>query len=576
MDPQRAYLPSALERGRAWGFAVNLYALRSKRNWGIGDFTDLRDFVRLAARAGAGIVGTNPLHALHYVEPEAASPYSPTSRYFRNPLYVDVEAVPEFDAAAPRAAKLRERVASPEFAATLAALREAPEIAYARVARAKWSALEELYAVLRECGGERAAAFRRFGEQGGVRLERFAVHEALSERFAREEGRAHGWPSWPEGFRQAESPEVAQWAARERHRVDYFKYLQWIADEQLAIAVREANAMPIGLYLDLAVGVDINSADVWSNPRDYVLDATIGAPPDILGPQGQNWRLRPPAPAVLEQTGGAPFGELLEANMQHAGALRLDHAMALMRLFCIPNGKAAAEGAYVAYPLETLVSVVCVESARARCLLVGEDLGNVPPGFRERMERANIFSYRVLLFERDEAGAFRPPQSYPELALATATTHDLPTLAGWAVGRDLDARERIGILPGDAVGAARSERRVDVSRLFDALRAAGELDDATFEALHRAVDALWTDAAAYDPLVRAAYRYLARSPARLVLVQLDDGLVEFEQVNLPGTFSEYPNWRRKNSLDLDEIAREGRLAVLSAEVDSRIRKGAAE
>jgi len=575
MAAERAYLPPALERGRAWGFGVNLYGLRSRRNWGIGDFTDLRDFVRLAATLGADTVGVNPLHALHYVDPEAASPYAPTSRFYRNPIYIDVEAIPEFAADDPKAAALRERVSSPPFVSALDRLRDAPTVQYARVARAKWSALDELYAVMRERRGPRLAAFRAFAERGGERLERFATYEALTEAFATDDGRVRGWLTWDERYRDAAAQGVREWAARRRRRVDYFKYLQFVADEQLAHVAEAAQALAIGLYLDVAVGVDLNSADVWASPAAYVLDETVGAPPDALGPQGQNWGLPPQVPEAMVAGGAAGFADLLAANMAHAGALRLDHAMALMRLFRIPRGKVAADGAYVPYPFEELLRVATEASLRSACLVVGEDLGTVPEGFRERMERAAILSYRVLLFERDPAG-FATPDRYPELALATGTTHDIPTLVGWFAARDVATRARIGLLgPAEAERDERA-RRVDVTRLLDAFAAAGEIGGSggDYDTLHRIIDAKPDDSRAYDPLVRAAYRYLAASPAKLVLISLDDALGEFEQVNVPGTFVEYPNWRRKNCIGLEDIASDPRIAALAADVDARVKKGA--
>jgi 4-alpha-glucanotransferase len=568
--PSRAYVPPVLENGRTWGFACNLYALRSRRNWGIGDFTDLRALVRIAAAAGAGLVGVNPLHALHYSSPESASPYSPTSRYFRNPIYIDVEAVPEYASADPRAESLRNRVNTGPFAETLAALRDTPSVNYADVARAKWWALERLYAIASSQGGERAAAFARFVERGGERLERFAVYEALGEHFASRD-LGHSWRAWPPEYRDASSSQVRLWASQRRPRVDYFKYLQWLADEQLASVAAEARKLEIGLYLDVAVGVDVNSADVWSDPTAYVLDETVGAPPDPLGPLGQNWGLPAPEPAALVRDGGATFAELIAGNMAHAGALRLDHVMALLRLFRIPVGKTPAEGVYVDYPFEELLAIATAESVRARCLIVGEDLGNVPDGFRERMERQAILSYRVLLFEREDDGSFKAPGRYPALGLATATTHDVPTISGWAIGRDIDTWRTTGLVAEEWVDAARVTRRIDVSRLLDTLRANGELDDETFERLHRSIDERVPDPARFEPLVRAVYRFLARTPSRIVLVALDDALLEFEQVNLPGTFFEYPNWRRKNSLDLESIAKDERIAALAAEVRQRVK-----
>ena len=578
MRPPHAYLPPALGDGRAWGFAVNLYALRSKRNWGIGDFTDLRTFVRFAVDLGADIVGVNPLHALHYVEPEAASPYSPTSRYFRNPLYIDIEAIPEFASDHERAAQLRERVRSVPFTAMLDGLREAPHVAYGRVARAKYSALEECYAVFRENRGKRLSGFRDYCERGAERLERFAVYEALTERFAREHGRERGWLKWPIEFQDATGETVRAFATKERRRVEYFKYLQWLAGDQLEAVAADASAMSIGLYLDVAVGVDRDSADVWFAPSAYVMRETIGAPPDPLGPSGQNWGLPPPDPGALIADGGAAFSALLAANMSHAGALRLDHVMALLRLFCIPVGGAASDGRYVAYPFEELLALASEASVATACMIVGEDLGSVPDGFRERMEREAIFSYRLLLFERNDDGSFRAPHQYPQTALATVSTHDLPSLAAWAQGRDLETRASLGLADENEKRAGLAARRIEVTRLLEALEEAGELTPELVARLRRTIDAADRsvdvdidvgddDRGAFDELVRAAYRFLARTPAKLVLVQLDDVLGERDAVNVPGTALEYPNWRRKNACDLDAIANDARVRACAADID---------
>jgi len=566
----RAYLPPVLQGGRSWGFSVNLYALRSRRNWGVGDFTDLASFVDFAATLGAGLVGVNPLHALHYSNPEAASPYSPTSRYFLNPIYIDIETVAEFEAASPRAAELRKRVASEPFAGTLALLRDETTVAYARVARAKWSALEELYGILSESRDERHAAFTAYVRDAGQRLERFAVHEALVEHFERTGG-SRGWTTWPDEFRDAASETVRTWAAAHRRRVDYFKYVQWIASLQLARVAQRARELEIGLYLDVAVGVDLNSADVWNEPDAYVLDHWVGAPPDPLGPLGQNWGLAPPKPQAMVRGGGEMFDDLLSANMAHAGALRLDHVMALLRLFLIPHGLTPADGTYVTYPMDDLLAIAAARSTNAKCLIVGEDLGTVPDGFRDRMERADILSYRVFLFEREDDGSFKRPERYPALGLATATTHDLPSIAAWALGRDLDTWDRLGVMPESWSAQARESRRIDVSYMLDALRATGELDHAAFDAAHRAIDEASDDPRRYEPIVRAVYRYLAATNARVVLVALDDILIEFDPVNLPGTGFEYPNWRHKNGAVIEEIFNDQSIAALAAEVRARVK-----
>jgi 4-alpha-glucanotransferase len=572
MEAARAYTPKALQTGRSWGFSLNLYALRSHRNWGVGDFTDLRSFVRFARESRAGLVGVNPLHALHYSNPEAASPYSPTSRYFLNPIYIDVEAVPEFASPSPRAQRLRAMVAGKTFTATLETLRGEAGVAYTGVAAAKWPILEELHGILRGEGGARSATLDEFVRAGADRLERFATYEALTEHFVNLTG-GHGWLSWPDAYRDANSESVRSWATANRRRIDYFKYVQLIAAEQLATVAADARALEIGLYLDVAVGVDLNSADVWNDPGSYLLDKSVGAPPDPLGPFGQNWGLVAPDPRAIERDEGTAFRSLLATNMEHAGALRLDHVMALLRLFLIPHGRTPAEGEYVDYPFELLVAAAALQSERAGCLVVGEDLGTVPDGFRDRMERAAIFSYRVFLFEREDDGSFKAPSRYPTLGLATATTHDLPSLAAWSIGTDLDFWEGAGCMPEGWSAAARDSRRVDVSRMLGALRDAGELDELEFEAAHLAIDERSADRARYEALVRAVYRYLASTPARLVLVALDDVLVEFAPVNVPGTGFEYPNWRRKNGTPLEDVVRDQSIARLAAEVRDRVKGG---
>lgn len=535
----------------------------------MGDFTDLRDFARLAASLGAGIVGLNPLHALDYGDPNSASPYSPVSRYFLNPIYLDVEAIPEFRAPGARAAALRAQAASPGFAATLAALRAVRHVDYAGVARVKWWALEELYEILCERAGPRYGAFQTFARHGGERLERFALHQALAERFA--VGGRSAWQRWPPRLRAANAASLDSFAARHRRRVDYFKYLQFAADAQLRDARRAAGGMSLGLYCDLAVGANRNGADVWSDRAAYCLNESIGAPPDELGPAGQDWGLPPLDPRALLREGGAGFTDLLRANMRHAGALRLDHVMALARVFRIPLGAPPRGGGYVAYPFEELLALLSAASRAAKCAVIGEDLGTVPAGFRERIQREGILSYRLLLFERDASGAFSEPAAYPRLSLATATTHDLPTLPGWAAGCDIALREALGIAPRAGGAARRKHRRGEVLHLLHALRASGELDRRGFQRARAALDGAAGEPGASAPLVAAAYRYLARTPARVVLVQLDDALGELDQVNVPGTTGEYPNWRRKVSRDLESLTGDETIARLAREIDERLR-----
>ena len=522
--PPRCFLPPA--EARVWGLAVQIYTLRSKRNWGIGDLSDLATICAIASDAGASLVGINPLHAGHRSDPEAASPYAPASRRFLNWLAIDVEAVPE--AAAPA---VRTYVASVQ--ADLAALRVRAFVDYSGVAMIKAPALRLCFAAL---AGARADAFAAFVRAGGTPLRRFAIYETLVARYGRNADH------WPASMLNPDHPDVAVFATEERDEVAFGMYLQWCAAEQLEAVATVAARHGVALYRDLAVGVETDSADVWG-ATEYVTIATVGAPPDTLNRLGQDWGLPPISPTALARNAYSAFAGLLGDNMRFAGALRIDHAMSLMRLFWIPRGTSAADGAYVGYPFDDLLGILARESVRSRCVVVGEDLGTVPPGFRDKMAANNVLSYRILLFEREGDGAYLAPDQYPALSLATTGTHDLPPLAGWLHGADIDLRRQLGFATATGAQAERASREADIAQLCAALQDGGDLGGER-------------DA---DAIVLAAYRFLARSNARIVMVQIDDVLGETTPVNVPGTYMEYPNWRRKLREDLDAIAGNGRL-----------------
>jgi 4-alpha-glucanotransferase len=575
VTPDRCYLPADLGPGaRGWGLSCQLYGLRSDRNWGIGDFTDLSALARTAGRCTASVLGINPLHALFAAEPYHVSPYSPSSRSHLNYLYIDATAVPGFaedDA-------VRELVHGQWFGATHWAARSAALMDYGAVAACKRPVLEALFRRFqsRELGSDGTAAstlgqaFRDFQQSGGVSLADFARFEVLHEHHLRE-SRQFSWRSWPAPMRNPRSPEVAAFAAAHRDRVEFFEFLQWEAERQLASAARAGReaGLSSGLYRDLAVGADPNGAEAWADQELVAPGASIGAPPDALSRGGQNWGLAPVNPLVLQHQGFLPFIASLRANMRHAGILRIDHVMSLKRLYWIPSGMEAKAGAYVGYPFKDLVRLVALESRRQRCAVVGEDLGTVPEGFRDTMRAANILSYRVFVFERRTDGTFVPPARYPPLAAASAATHDIATLKGFWLGTDIAWRRRLGLYPNQrAYETETSDRNRDRYLLLDALVREGLLSPVqTVEFLPEGREPVYA-----TELGDALLAYLGRSRARLMLVQLEDVLAEVEQANLPGTTDAHPNWRRRLSSTLEEIGpgtELGRVAALIEEARLR-------
>jgi len=548
VTPHRCYLPGAMRDGGCWAVSTQLYALRSKRNWGIGDFGDLAAFARLSAGAGARSIGLNPLHELHPCNPTAASPYSPSSRLFLNVLYIDVEGVPEFR----ESPQAKAAVAAPEFRQRLDGLRRTELVDYAGVAAAKLEILAMLHRTFHvehlRRNDARARAFVRFRREGGQTLARLARYEALAEHFRALDASSYGWQDWPAEYQSPESAAVARFARVHAERVRFFCYLQWVATEQLAAAASAAAASGATLYGDLAVGSALGGADAWSGRQALVVDASLGAPPDPLNRLGQNWGVAPLSPRALRTLGYAPLVALLRSNMRHAGILRIDHVMALRRAFLIPRGAPASLGAYVRYPLEEMLGIVALESVRNRCAVVGEDLGTVPEGFRERMTDARVLSTRIFYFERDWSDAtFLPPERWPRMAAASFGTHDLPTLLGWWTGDRGEAEDRTA----------------DRLRLVEALEGAGALGAADAGALREDARRGGTPHVAAQ-LAAGMQRFLAATPSVLHVAAIEDVLYETQAVNVPGTLDEHPNWRRKRSLSLEEMERDGRLAQAAA------------
>ena len=557
--PARSYRPPAIENGgRVWGAAVQLYAVRSERNWGMGDFTDLAALLAQWGARGAGLVGVNPLHALYPHNPEHASPYSPSSRCFVNVLYLDVEAVVDFG----ECAQARARAGTPEFQSRLKALREAELVDYAGVAAVKLPLLALCYTHFREQhlarGTPRAQDFRDYQHAHAPALRQQGLFEALQEHFHSEDAQVWGWPVWPEAYRDPAAPEVARFAAAHAERIEFYEYLQWQAELQLAAVRRRAAelGLGVGLYQDLAVSVDRGGAEAWANQDLYAIAASVGAPPDDFNLRGQDWGLPPLAPERLRAAAYAPFVATLRANMRHAGALRIDHVMALARLFWVPQGGEPRDGGYVRYPFEDLVGIVVLESHRNRCMVIGEDLGTVPDEVRATLARVGVLSYRVLLFERQHSGEFKRPGDYPADALVTAATHDLPTLAAYWEGHDLVLRRELGLYPSEEVHQAQVAARVhDRARLLRALEHEGLLPEGA--TLDPACLPQMTPA-----LMLQIHAFLARCSACVLVVQPEDVLGMREQMNLPGTTDEHPNWRRKLPLALEHWPEDAGFAEL--------------
>jgi 4-alpha-glucanotransferase len=558
--PARCYLPHEMEDGRVWALSTQLYALRSQRNWGIGDFSDLAAFSAIAGRAGAGAVALNPVHQLHPSNPRAASPYGPSSRLFLNVLYIDPTQVAELR----ESPEVQVSTGDADFQRMLESLRGEALVDYERVANVKLAVLEQLYEVFRanhlDRNDERAAAFRGFVLEGGIALERLAIYETLCEFFRARDPNCYGWQEWPDAYRSPGQAEVGSFAREHRARVEFYLFLQWQAHEQLAAAARVADQHRTRLYTDLAVGVSLNGADAWSDQQAIIAGASLGAPPDPLNAMGQNWGLAPLSPRALRERAYAPFIALLRANMRFAGILRIDHVMALRRAFLIPRGAPATHGAYVQYPFEEMLGILALESVRNRCAVVGEDLGTVPEGFRERIHAAGILSTRVMYFERDRSdGSFVPPERYPRLAAASIGTHDLPTLAAWWTGEDLVLRAAIALYPSARMAqGARRERRQARLALVDALERAAVIDRAGAERLRG--DARRGGSLEVVPeLTAAAHRFLSSTPSLLIVVAIEDVLAEAGAVNVPGTFDEHPNWQRKRGISIEALQADARL-----------------
>lgn len=540
--PDRCMAPESLLQGRpVFGVIANLYAVRSERNWGVGDIGDLAKLLEWTAEVGGAFVGVNPLHTLRNRGADV-SPYSPVSRLYRNVLYLDVEAVPELADSPELHAALRD----PAFVAERQALRQTTQVDYERVMAVKRPLLERLHRIFRDRhqgrDDARGRAYAAYVRDQGETLDDFATFLAIDETMAASDPAPASWNHWPATLRDVHGDAVREFRDTHAALVDFHRWLQFELDRQLGeVAARAERAgMPIGVYQDLAIGTAGDSADTWMFPELFVRGVSIGAPPDLLAAQGQIWSLPPMHPQRLVETGYRYWIALVRSSLRHAGALRIDHALGLFRQFWIPEGKDGREGAYIRFPTADLLGILALESRRHAALIVGEDLGTVPPEVPEVLKRWNVLGSKVLYFERDAKG-FHPAAHYEPLALTTANTHDMPTLAGFWMGRDIELRESTGLIDADEAGRAVGERAVERRMLAERLTLEGLLPPGAIPATP-------------EELSGIVHTFLRRTPSWLVGHSLDDLTAETEPINMPGlTMDRFPAWRRRSSRTIESL-----------------------
>ena len=518
-----------LASGRLWGIGAQLYGLRAAGDGGLGHLGLLPAAARAAAAAGADALAVSPLHALFAADPGTYSPYSPSHRAMLNGWMADPGGLAEVATTAELAAALG-------VAGEMAALEALPLIDYAAAVPLRLRLLRTLHARFRatHAASPLGAEFAAFRAAGGATLETHARFEVLHAHHFGRDPAAWDWRAWPAPYRDPASPEVARFAAEHADDVSFHMFLQWLAARQLDAGQRAAReaGMAIGLIADLAVGNSPGGSRAWSGTAALLPGVSIGAPPDLLNTVGQDWGLTTFAPGPLAAAGFAPFIEDLRAAMAHAGGIRLDHVMGLQRIWCIPDGAKPNEGAYLRFPIADMLRIVAAESVAAGAVVIGEDLGTVPPGYGETLAAHGLYGIRVLFFEREGDG-FAAPARYAPHATATSTTHDLPTVAGWWEGADIPLRESLGLLaPGETAADAEARRAHDRRALWTALAQHGGAQGEP-------------PARAEHQLGMAVARFLGATPSPLVLLPLEDAIMTTEQPNLPGTVTQHPNWRRR-------------------------------
>jgi 4-alpha-glucanotransferase len=559
--PNSCYKPKELKQGqKVWGLSVQLYCLRSETNWGVGDFSDLSFLIEKVAKQGAQFVGLNPIHALYPANASACSPYGPSSRRWLNFIYIDVTTLDGYQQASTQAV-----VNDADFQQKLHQARATDLVDYELVTKLKLQALEKVFEYQNSQylskNTKLNKAFKAFVADGGDSLQTLAVYDALQESLAAQGKASWGWPVFPEEFSDFHNSAVKTFTKKNSKRVKFFLWLQWQAALQLELAnqVANQNDMLIGLYRDLAVGVSEGSAEIWGNKDLYCTDASVGAPPDILGPLGQNWGLPPMDPEKLYQQQYQPIIELFDSNMRATGALRIDHVMALLRLWWVAKGDSAKQGGYVYYPVDDLLAILALESHRHQSLVIGEDLGTVPEEIRLKLADNGVYSYRVFFFEQAKDGGFFSPSHYPEQSMSTLTTHDMPTLSGYWHCHDLELGKELGLYPTEEIlSTLYASRHENKQAILDTLHGHQSVNDEVSRDVH--------NVGMSKPLNFGMQVHMAGGSSELLSLQLEDWLEMDKPVNIPGTFKEYPNWRRKLTRNLQDVFNDSSLIHLAAKL----------
>ncbi|MEW6068662.1 MAG: 4-alpha-glucanotransferase [Nitrospirota bacterium] len=558
--PDACYIPPELEKERIWGLSVNLYSIRSNRNWGIGDFGDLKKIARWIYDLKGGFVGINPLHVIPNTKPFGISPYFPLSRLYKNFIYLDIEKIPDVMESEDVMAII---TSDENFKKELDELKNAGLIDYEKIASLKENILRKAFDIFHRrhyiLNSPRSIAFKKFISENKTSLESFSLFMAIWNYMATTKN-IYRWQEWPAEYHSQKSKAVRAFKKTNEKEIVFYQYVQWLIDEQLKevfIETKNLN-MPLGLYFDLAIGSVGGGSDVW-NYKDVIADdADVGAPPDDFSPNGQNWGFPPLIPEKLKDSGYEFFIQTIRKNMKYGGALRIDHALGMFRLFWIPEGISSKDGAYVKYPEDALLHIIALESVRNKTMVIAEDLGTMGENVREMLKKFNMLSYRLFYFERNYPDpSFVTPEKYPEMALCAITTHDLPTIYGYWAGHDFEVKKQLGIYKDEKLLQEQiNERKRDKELILSALKSLKIILDNHSPKSENFMQMT-------PELCLAIYHYLALTPCKLLLISLDDIIGTVNQQNMPGTIAEYPNWLQKTPLTLEDMLCDKRFTELS-------------